>query len=320
MKFYGIKAEIGRRMKSTSGGVFQLLALSFLKDGGAVFGAGFDENLSVRYRKVLSEEELPAILGSKYVEASCAGTFDEVVSCLSEGKKVLFIGSPCIVSALRSFVSSKGDGLSDSLFLIDFICSGVPEKGFWEAYVKFLERKLKEHHRADRLKITDFKFRDKARPDSAHTVSWEYDLYFDETGAVEHKRGECGFMDDRYCRLFSKTVSLQERCSRCSWCNLDRPGDISIGDYWGVEKFHPSFDDGYGVSLCITNTGRGDSMVESILQDSDFIELAEGEIMQPRLVSPNRRTILNTFFKKDLLAKGRAEDCDVEMILKKYGA
>lgn len=318
MRFYGIKAELGKRMRSTSGGAFQVLAARLLKEGGVVFGAGYDENLSVRYKRVASVEDLPSILGSKYVEASCNGTFDDVLSCLSEGKRVLFIGSPCVVHALKNYVASKGETLADRLFTIDFICSGVPERGFWEAYVRFLEKKLKEYHSVERLKLTDFTFRDKAKADSAHTVSWEYDFY-PEGGDVVHRRGECGFMDDRYCRIFSKTVSLQERCFRCQWCSLERPGDISIGDYWGVETHHPSFDDGYGVSLCISNNARGDAAIDAVRDELEILELDRSEIMQPRLEAPNKRTVLNAFFRKDLLANGRPEDCDVELIVKKYG-
>lgn len=307
-------------MKSTSGGVFQIVAHQFLRKGGIVFGAAFDENLSVCYKKIESVEELPSILGSKYVEAALNDTFDKVVACLSERKKVLFIGSPCVVNALKQFVSSRNDTSDELLYLIDFVCSGVPEKGLWEAYLNFLHGKLKELHQATELKMTRFTFRDKTRPDSAHMVSWEYDIFPENGASPEHRRGECAFMEDRYCRIYAKNVSLQQRCLKCKWCSLNRPGDMSIGDYWGVEKYHPEFDDGYGVSLCISNNGKGDSMVAEIAGEVESIELHEDEIIQPRLKEPNKPTILNVLFQKDLYLNGKAEDCDIEMIVKKYGA
>jgi len=319
MNFYGIKTPLARRLKSTSGGVFQMLAEKILDDGGVVFGAGFNENLSVVYKKICSTDNLQDILGSKYVEADVDGVFDEAASCLSEGKKVLFIGLPCTISAFKLFIENKCKLSLDNLFLVDFVCSGVPEKGFWEAYLHFLENTIKNQLSAKSVKITNFTFRDKAKPDSAHTVSWEYDIRFAGEDSVDHKRGECPFTEDRYCRILIKTLSLQQRCFQCRWCSLLRPGDLTLGDYWGVEKYHPSFDDGYGISLCITNNEKGKSLLEGILPYVDYLELNEEEIMQPRLSFPNKQSILNTLFRKDLLLNGKAEDCDIEMILKKYG-
>ena len=55
------------RKKSSSGGVFTLLAVQVIKNGGVVFGARFNENWEVVHEYSETVEGLSAFRGSKYV-------------------------------------------------------------------------------------------------------------------------------------------------------------------------------------------------------------------------------------------------------------
>ena len=60
-------------------------------------------------------------IGSKYVKSDPAGIYQTVKNRLKIGKKVLFIGLPCQVSAMRNYV--KDD---KNLYTVDLICHGSP--------------------------------------------------------------------------------------------------------------------------------------------------------------------------------------------------
>ena len=67
---------------------------------------------------------------------------------------------------------------------------------------------------------------------------------------------------DRLCR---------ESCFRCGYHSLMRPGDLTIGDWWGLKSFLPELADLRGVSCAIASTERGMELVQGA---SDSLDLA----------------------------------------------
>lgn len=62
---------------------------------------------------------------------------------------------------------------------------------------------------------------------------------------------------DPYFFRFLEGHTYRESCYHCHYCCPERAGDITIGDYWGIEKEHPQFFNTKGVSCVLINTDKG---------------------------------------------------------------
>lgn len=139
--------------QSSSGGVFYEVAKNILSEGGVVFGVAFSENGTVQFEKAETEAEAVDLMGSKYIQAKANQVYSSVKKHLVEGHKVLFCGTPCQCNALKAFLNKKE---YQNLFIVDFICHGVPSEGVWEKYLEWI---------AQGRKVSMISFRDK-------TISW----------------------------------------------------------------------------------------------------------------------------------------------------
>ena len=115
------------RMASSSGGVFVALAKKVIDQGGVVFGAVFDENWEVRHTYAENMDGVRPMMGSKYVQSRIGDTFRQAEKFLKEGRKVLFTGSPCQITALHNYLRKD----YPNLLSVDFLCHGVPSPGVW---------------------------------------------------------------------------------------------------------------------------------------------------------------------------------------------
>ena len=129
--YAAINKDEAIRKDSSSGGMFQLFAEQILKEGGIVFGAGFDADWEVCHQSVETVAELDRLRVSKYLQSRVETSFQQVTEHLRAGRKVLFAGTPCQCAALRRFVG-KND---ENLILVDFICHGVPSPKIWRKYL-----------------------------------------------------------------------------------------------------------------------------------------------------------------------------------------
>ena len=127
------------REKSSSGGMFTVLAEKIIEEGGIVFGAEFDEDFSVKFGWTDSVEGLGRFRGSKYLQARTEDSFSECKKFLEDGRKVLFSGTPCQVAGLKAFLKKD----YENLYTVDFICHGVPSAELWQKYVKYREKKIR---------------------------------------------------------------------------------------------------------------------------------------------------------------------------------
>ncbi len=237
--------------KSASGGAFAGLATNAIKNGWIVFGAAYDENMNVRHMKAATINELSPLLNSKYVQCNTENSFSEVKQMLNEGRKVLYSGTPCQIAGLRSFIGKS----NPNLLLVDIICHGVPSQLLFSKYIELLKQK---HNGAN---ITEFTFRDK-RGGWGLGYKYKYKNKF--------KYGNC--TDDPYYMYFLKGHIYRECCYSCHYSQKKRPGDITIADYWGVEKYHPEFYSTKGVSLVLLNTENGMLAWNNVCKDFDFVE------------------------------------------------
>lgn len=240
---YAAAAEEELRDRSSSGAVFSLLAENFLQKGGYVSGAAFDEDNRVHHIVTNSSEGLQKIRGSKYVQSDTGHCFSEIKKLLREGKLVLFSGTPCQVAGLRAFLQKD----YENLLIVDVICHGVPSPLAFEKYVADFLHKKDE-------KILSVNFRDKKYGWEPYclTVKTNYDTY-----STNNQK-------DLFIRAFLENLILRKSCGQCPFARFPRQGDITLGDFWKVEKFSRNLNDGHGTSLVLINSIKGKKYFNAI--------------------------------------------------------
>lgn len=278
--FAAINPDAGVRLASSSGGVFTVLAEQVIDAGGVVFGAAFDAHWEVRHRYAETREELAAFRGSKYVQSVIGDTFLQAERFLKSGRQVLFSGTPCQIAGLRRFLRRD----YDHLLCVDFVCHGVPSPGVFRAYLAEemtkIARKGEKKYRfafstipsipkadvlAARLgcRIDDIRFRDK-------TNGWKkfsFALSLSRASAAGEKIQFCAlnsFTENAFMQAFLRDLILRPSCYACPAKCFRSGSDLTLGDYWGVEREAPHLDDDGGTSLVFVNSERGQHFLSSL--------------------------------------------------------
>ena len=234
---YAVAAKDEICLKCSSGGVFGAIAELFIKNDGYVSGAIYDESFNVHHVVTNKMEVLNKIIGSKYVQSETSNVYKEIKQLVKSGKKVLFCGCPCQVAGIKSVV-----GNDDNLYTMDLICHGVPSYHF---YHKYLER-----YGA----IKELNFRDKK------VFGWSTEInLIKKNGEEIHLRHE----NDTFYKAFLPCLVQRESCAECKFSVLPRQGDLTIGDFWGIEKYDRQLFDKRGMSVVLTNTAKGEKLLKS---------------------------------------------------------
>lgn len=252
-------------MSSSSGGAFSALASVVIGKGGAVCGAAYGTQQQVAHIFVETEEELWRLRGSKYVQSDLRGVFPQVLSFLKQDRWLLFAGTPCQVDGLRRFL--RGD--YPKLVTVDLVCHGVPSPLVYREYVKLSSR------RAGR-EVSYIDMRYKQTHGWSHHFSYRFH-YAD--GATE--------VDPPYIRdwgrlMFSELVS-RPVCGECPYTNMNRPGDITLADFWDDDRLYPELHSTCGTSLCLVNSDKGAQILSQAEKVMDVWEITEEAAMQPCL-------------------------------------
>ena len=251
---YAVYAKsLNRRNSGSSGGIFGLLAEVVLNEGGKVGGAAFSENLKLMHTCVSHNNELTPLLKSKYIQSNLSDVYRQVLWDLKSGIYTLFCGTPCQCNALKNYVGSH----TDKLLLVDFVCHGVPSQDLFDKTIDWYEKKYK-------VKVTSFTFRYKGKG-VKHPQSY---MCMHEGDTKPHIGLHYQFP---YYFGFQKYITLRPSCYSCKWATLSRSGDITLGDFWGIEKYNKSLHSSEGVSMVIANTQRGRAIFDSLLNTGQLI-------------------------------------------------
>ena len=233
------------RQVSSSGGLFSVLARTIMKQGGAVAGAAFDEDFSVRHVLVEKQEDLRRLRGSKYVQSRMEDTYIRVRQLLKQGRPVLFTGVACQVAGLRTFLGKE----YDNLYTVDVLCHGVPSPKVWQKY-------LAEQERRYSAKTVDVSFRHKRMGWKSFSMVLDFD---------NQKQYQETLNLDPYMRLFLANICLRPSCHSCRFKDFPRPADLTIGDAWGIGKHMPELDDDRGTSVVLVNSPKGRQLWDTVV-------------------------------------------------------
>lgn len=280
----------GTRASSRSGGIFTALSDFVLENHGAVYGCVLTQDFRAVHVRAENETVRNRMRGSKYIQSSMGDTFKSVKRDLESGRRILFSGTSCQVAGLKSYLGKD----YENLFCVDIVCHGVPSSKVWKKYLAWQEKK------AD-AKVKSVDFRNKA------DFGWRdhiETLWFENGQKVNSKV---------FTTLFYGHTILRPSCYECPFKSVMHPGDITIADYWGIEKAAPEFDDNKGVSLVLVNNDKGAKIFETVKEQIKWKQTKLEDSLQPPLKAPfsepkNRKTFWTDFENKDF-----------DYIAKKYG-
>lgn len=241
------------RSVSSSGGAFSSIARYVIEKGGVVYGATLDEKLVCKHIAVDTVDGLSKLRGSKYIQ-SCIGTvYKNIKKQLLSGCYVLFTGTPCQVSGLKSYLGKD----YEKLITIDLICHGVPSQEVFSSYIEKLKKRLGFAENEDVLNY-EFRRRDGwgFAPSLTTTMNKSFPLYG---------------IDSLYMSAFDKAAIFRKSCYTCHYAQTARVGDFSIGDFWGLghQGIPFKYDMTKGVSLLIVNSEKGRAIMKE-LGEYDF--------------------------------------------------
>lgn len=269
------------RNTSTSGGIFPVLAEYIIENKGVVFGVRYDKDMHVIYDMIDDVKDIKYMVGSKYVRADVTGILDKVKKELKTGKLVLFVGTPCQVNGLKNYLIKD----YDNLYLCDIFCHATPSPYVFEKYVEYLEKKYDD-------KVTNINFRNKEKGwlNSNTKITFK-------NKTIEACKND---IDDAFLELFYNAISTRECCTECDYPNLNRAGDITIADFWGVDKFYPDFDYEDGASLLLLNNEKGKQFYKKIKKKIVSKEIKKDEVLKYNHNKSVPENILRDYFFREL--------------------
>ena len=260
------------RLKSSSGGVFTLLAEACITNGGVVFAARFDDSWKVVHDKVDNLDYLKFFRGSKYSQSCIGDSYKLTRSLLDEGRSVMFVGTPCQIAGINRYL----DKPSERLLTVDFVCHGVPSPAVWNWYVKQQSYRMTHDSWLQRLRywlhpvspIRQIEFRNKE-------AGWkQYKTFIQSKDMARLDLNQFHF-ENAYMRAFLTDLDLRPSCHECRFKSGRSHSDMTIADFWNVHKVVDGFDDDKGTSLVMVNTRKGAEAFKKLscrYQQVDFHE------------------------------------------------
>ena len=271
---------------STSGGVFSAIAEKVLECQGVVYGCSLEENLQVKHIRVADEGELKRLRGSKYVQSDIGDTYSQAELDLKSGKLVFFTGTPCQIAGLKQFL-----GLDyDNLLTADIVCHGVGSQKYFDRFIEFINERDGQ--------VIDLRFRDK------EMAGWSASgglIVVEDKVTKKVRRKKFYDYNHYYFNYFLGGEIYRESCYTCPYANLKRPGDFTLGDFWGVESLKLSLKTDMGCSLLLVNTERAHKFFSQLLMlaceevDVQIAIRGNGQLMAPSVKPQTREKISKQF-------------------------
>ena len=279
--------------KAASGGIFSAAAICILEDGGAVFGAELtfsQGHADVHHIMIEDKQELWKLQGSKYVQSAVGETYRQAKCCLEQGRKVLYSGTPCQIAGLKKYLRKE----YSNLYCIDLICHGVPSQAFFDGYIQ----QLKKRYRGE---VVSYRFRDK-------TKGWGSNILLEINDGKKTRKVYKKAMAQSYGAFFLRSKIYRDSCYCCPFAGPRRPGDLTIGDYWGIAQEHPElknnpdYAEQNGVSCLLVNTEKGAELMQRMgnsihITPSEIAKVAKhnAQLKSPSVKPEERQVILQLY-------------------------
>ncbi len=239
ISYAAIHKNLEVRFDSTSGGLFSALAENSYRQKGYVGGAIYNDDFSVKHYISNEREDLEKLRSSKYLQSNTVGFYKQVKELLKSGEKVLICGTPCQMAGVKTFLNKD----YENLIIVDFICRGINSPKVHDKYLKSLEKRYGS-------KVVHVKAKSKE-------LGWK-----NLTRKIVFQNGESYYgtkKTDPFGRGYLKTNAYcRPACYDCKFKGFPRISDITLADFWGIDKFDKSFDDDIGTSMVLVNSRQGE--------------------------------------------------------------
>lgn len=263
--FACINTNLSVRINSSSGGFFSLLAEDILLKKGVIYGVKMsDDCYSAEYARVTDIEDLDILRRSKYLQAKIGDTYSSVKKDLLMGRYVLFSGTGCSIIGLRSFLGKD----FENLILVDFVCHGVPSPSLWKKHAKYQEKKYK-----GKLKAIYFRCKEKHKW-SETAMKYEF-----QENKEQKKIVFTNFNDDYFMQMFNNNFCLRPSCYNCT-AKIIKFADITIADFWGIDKVIKRFNDEKGTSLVLIRTRKGSNAFKALSNKMKYVEVSYKDVLR----------------------------------------
>ena len=287
--FYGYFLDKNKLLSCSSGGAASAISEKIIELGGVVYGTSYDKSFTKAYvKRANTIEELEPLKGSKYIQSIKYNIFIEIQELLKNGVIVLFIGTPCDIGALKAFIKEE----YVNLYTVELICMGPTSYLVANGYIK----KIEEVYRS---RIVDFTIRYKKH-------SWERSYI-----KAEFENGNCfiepfGYTD--YARGF--VLFGRPSCYNCTYKGDRKVADITVGDFWGVDKKYPHYNKN-GMSVIFIHTNKGGELLGKLSDFALYEDSTEFATKNnPRLETSRPLTAARQQFSNDLLIQGLEVACE----------
>lgn len=221
---------------SSSGGIAAVFSRLVIHRGGVVYGAACDGAVT-KHICVECESDLYKLRGSKYVQSEIGYIYRDVNEKLNAGRQVLFIGTPCQIAGLNAYLKKS----YDNLITVDLICHGTPPHSY-----------LQEHIDAKCGKNNWDSYSFRGKYNYCLTVYKGDKLIFNRSN-----------MRDEYFAAFMKAVTFRNSCYSCKFARPERAADITIGDFWGLDRSKLKKKYNGRISVVLANTEKGKAFFDS---------------------------------------------------------
>lgn len=263
------------RFSSTSGGAFTELARAVLAENGVVFGASYDDRVRIVHSFVEDMDGLASLKQSKYAQSSIGSSFREAKRFLKEGRQVLFCGTPCQISGLKSFIGKN----HENLFTIDFICRGVNSPKALDAWVEEIEDR-----KGTKVERIWFKYKENGWKLSPRCTRMDFSDGSFEVFDQDANLFMCGYLE--------QNLYMRSSCAQCDFKGDNRRSDITLGDFWGLDE---ALAEDKGTTLLLINTEKGRSLFDRSrdamrCNERSFSEIDNGNICFRGSVSINPKS------------------------------
>ena len=267
------------RMQSSSGGVFDLLANKILEENGLVYGVAFNEEHGAFVLGIRTNSELNRLRGSKYVQANVGDAYREIQQNLKEGRKVLFVGTPCQVAGLKNYLGKD----YENLVLVDLICHGTPSNKVFQQYLCELESKYKSN-------AISICFREKSFGWNRFAMRIEF-----ANGRYYHKPNQL----DPWMLAFNENIMLRTSCYNCQFRVRDRVSDLTLGDLWGIDNVAREMNDNKGVSFVVIQSDKGKQLIRELaeavwIKSVDFSKVKDSNSFHTLPIHESREAFIKT--------------------------
>lgn len=261
---------------SASGGISAGFADYIINNNGAVFGTRFD-GTDLIFDMAYKPNMIKKFSGSKYVQAFAGDVYTRVKKELNNKKRVLFVGTPCQVEALNNYLNND----YDNLITVDLICHGVPPITYLKEHVKSITNEP----------VNNITFRG---------VDDYYLTLYSDNKKVYSKKSQL----DTYYTAFSDGLIMRDNCYECKYACINRVSDITIGDFWGIDKVKANIKYNGRISVVLVNTDKGERFFNEVRDNFETTErpLKEalrrnGQLQHPISIHSERAIFIENYKK-----------------------